>query len=264
MGAVATIIIATALAIAIEHVGRCRLQAAIIIATALAIAIEMLFSGSTTSGAPQSNCTSMHSSLQHHDGIFVGDLHGDWDHARALQHALCSKDGASVKTLYIEMVPATLSAVTVDFLRDADDPARADLVNQIWDKWRYGYPPRASNSDAPVSASLDHPYLQLIQSAALCGVEVVGIDVDRSDQPSSGLAYMLGRTKAVNKAWASTIEQHQQQSPVAQKFVVFGGRLHCFGIAASARTGLVHLLPNIRCVEWSSAEACFTPLLGRS
>ena len=102
MGAVATIIIATALAIAIEHVGRCRLQAAIIIATALAIAIEMLFSGSTTSGAPKSNCTSMHSSLQHHDGIFVGDLHGDWDHARALQHALCSKDGASVKTLYIE------------------------------------------------------------------------------------------------------------------------------------------------------------------
>jgi hypothetical protein len=251
--------------------------AAIALSFALAIAIEMLLSGRTVRGAPSSsNCTSIQGSLQHHNGIFVGDRHGDWEHARALQHVLCSQDGAPVKALFVEMLPATQHALTADFLGATDDPARADLVKYIWDKWRYGYSPHSSKGDgigAGAEAAVtnhpsyqyktSHPYFQLIQAAAQCGVEVVGIDVDRADQPSSGLAYMLGRTSAVNKAWTRTIEQHQRESREPEKYVVFGGRLHCYGIAASARTGLVHLLSSIQCLEWSPAEACYVPLHGR-
>lgn len=143
--------------------------------------------------------------LQHNNGIAVGEVHGDYAHARFMKALLPKAAAMGVRHMYVEMFRQSRQDM-LDRWQDDGDPQ--DLMAHI-NRQRFGYS----------TYNWVH-YWDVLEVARQSGIRVTTIEPDEIPAPRHPGLIMMTR----NIAWQKRIDQSQMEAP--GKYILYCGQGH--------------------------------------
>lgn len=143
--------------------------------------------------------------LDIHQGMVLGEVHGDYAHARFVRDLMSKAAARGVKHLYVEMFQQPLQGM-IDLWQESDRPHM--LVEHINNK-RFAYS----------TYNWAH-YWEILQAAKAAGIRVTA--VEPAEVPDPGYPGLLMMVR--NIGWQKCIDKSQAEAP--GKYILYCGRGH--------------------------------------